>query len=178
MEKSSFQKRLCRLLLFCAGAGVLILLLSRFYRCPFYAITGIPCPGCGMTRALLSALRMEWRQALHWNPMVYPLALCCGYAAVCFLMGRTRQAASIRFWGIVGGSSAGSVAAPASVYHLRRFPAVHPAGESGGFSGFPVSLLTDGYRGICFCPFCPESVLTGIRNLWEHPNSLYCFPVD
>ena len=48
------------------------------------------------------ALRMEWRQALHWNPMVYPLALCCGYAAVCFLMGRTRQAASIRFWGIVG----------------------------------------------------------------------------
>ncbi|MCI9456522.1 MAG: DUF2752 domain-containing protein [Oscillospiraceae bacterium] len=102
MEKSSFQKRLCRLLLFCAGAEVLILLLSRFYRCPFYAITGIPCPGCGMTRALLSALRMEWRQALHWNPMVYPLALCCGYAAVCFLMGRTRQAASIRFWGIVG----------------------------------------------------------------------------
>ena len=70
MEKSSFQKRLCRLLLFCAGAGVLILLLSRFYRCPFYAITGIPCPGCGMTRALLSALRMESRPALPWNPMV------------------------------------------------------------------------------------------------------------
>lgn len=100
MGKSSFQKRLFRLLLFCAGAGVIILLLSRFYRCPVYAITGIPCPGCGMTRALFSALRMDWRQALRWNPMVYPLALCCGYAVICFLMGRTRQAASIRFWGI------------------------------------------------------------------------------
>ena len=104
MGKSAFQKRLCQLLLFCAGAGIVVLLLSRFYRCPVYAITGIPCPGCGMTRALLSALGMDWRQALRWNPMVYPLALCCGYAAACFLMGRTRQAGSLRFWGIVAGA--------------------------------------------------------------------------
>lgn len=102
MKQSSLQKRLLRLILFCLGAAAVIFLLTRFYRCPFYTITGIPCPGCGMTRALFAALHMDWRQALRWNPMIYPFALCCLYAALCFLLGRIKQARSLRLWGIVG----------------------------------------------------------------------------
>ncbi len=102
MEKLPFGKRLFSLLLFCLGALVLIRLLPYFYRCPFYTITGIPCPGCGMTRAFFAAVRLDWRQALHWNPMVFPFALCCLYAVICFLAGQGKRVRSVKFWGIVG----------------------------------------------------------------------------
>ncbi len=103
MEKTPLKKRILFLLLFCVGALLIILLLPSFYRCPFYTISGIPCPGCGMTRAFFSALGMDWRQALRWNPSIYPFALCCLYALVCWLCGRERQARSIRFWGTAAG---------------------------------------------------------------------------
>jgi hypothetical protein len=102
MEKLPFRKRLYFLLLFCVGALVLIRLLPYFYRCPFYAVTGIPCPGCGMTRAFFAAVHLDWRQALRWNPMVYPFALCCLYAVICFLAGRGKRVRSLKFWGIAG----------------------------------------------------------------------------
>lgn len=30
---------------------------------------GVSCPGCGMTRALLSALRLDFKQAFYYHPM-------------------------------------------------------------------------------------------------------------
>ena len=175
MEKSSFQKRLCRLLR--GGRG------SHSAAVPL-----LPVPFLCDYGDTLSRLRNDAGAALRpphgmaAGPSLESHGVSPGpLLRVCrrlFPDGADKAGGLHPLLGDCGRSSAGSVAAPASVYHLRRFPAVHPAGESGGFSGFPVSLLTDGYRGICFCPFCPESVLTGIRNLWEHPNSLYCFPVD
>lgn len=41
--------------------------------CPFKAITGIPCPGCGMTRAVLSVARGDFDAAYHDNPFVFLL---------------------------------------------------------------------------------------------------------
>jgi hypothetical protein len=38
--------------------------------CGFRAITGLPCPGCGGTRATLSLLRGDVERALAWNPLV------------------------------------------------------------------------------------------------------------
>jgi len=44
-----------------AGAGVLHLGLSLAglpgWECPFLAVTGIPCPGCGLTHATMQFLR-------------------------------------------------------------------------------------------------------------------------
>ena len=40
-----------------AIAAVLLILDTG---CMFYHITGIPCPGCGMTRAYLAALRLDF----------------------------------------------------------------------------------------------------------------------
>lgn len=37
--------------------------------CPFKAITGIPCPGCGGTRALQSILNGDILHALYINPL-------------------------------------------------------------------------------------------------------------
>ncbi|MBX6423747.1 DUF2752 domain-containing protein [Thermosulfurimonas sp. F29] len=49
--------------------------LSTFYRkgekvvfCPFRRMTGLPCPGCGMTRALWALSGGRVREALVLNP--------------------------------------------------------------------------------------------------------------
>jgi Protein of unknown function (DUF2752) len=34
------------------------------WQCPFFHLTGIPCPGCGLTRATLLLLHGDWRQSL------------------------------------------------------------------------------------------------------------------
>ena len=56
--------------------------LFRAAFCPFLNMTGIPCAGCGMTRAFLFVLRGEFARAAYINPMVYVLigfVLYCGY---------------------------------------------------------------------------------------------------
>ncbi len=37
--------------------------------CPFYRITGLPCPGCGLTRAFVCLGHGRWAEALHWHPI-------------------------------------------------------------------------------------------------------------
>jgi hypothetical protein len=37
--------------------------------CPVRRIVGLPCPGCGMTRALLLLAHGEWRSALRLHPL-------------------------------------------------------------------------------------------------------------
>jgi glucan phosphoethanolaminetransferase (alkaline phosphatase superfamily) len=39
--------------------------------CPFKILTGIPCPGCGMTRAILSITKGDFREALNYNPFSF-----------------------------------------------------------------------------------------------------------
>ena len=40
--------------------------------CPIRHITGIPCPGCGMSRALGCLLRLDIRGSLRSNPALLP----------------------------------------------------------------------------------------------------------
>ena len=37
--------------------------------CPIKFITGISCPGCGMTRACISALRLDFSAAFFYHPL-------------------------------------------------------------------------------------------------------------
>jgi hypothetical protein len=37
--------------------------------CPLRRFLGLPCPGCGMTRALAHLARGEWREALTFHPL-------------------------------------------------------------------------------------------------------------
>ena len=41
------------------------------YKCAFKELIGIPCPGCGITRALLSLICLDFKSALQYNPMIY-----------------------------------------------------------------------------------------------------------
>ena len=46
-----------------------IVLIVLFYRCPANKIFGIDCPGCGLTRACLSALKLDFRSAFEYHPL-------------------------------------------------------------------------------------------------------------
>ena len=39
--------------------------------CPIKFITGISCAGCGMTRAYLSFLHLDFREAFHYHPLFW-----------------------------------------------------------------------------------------------------------
>lgn len=52
---------------------ILITYLLGVCNCILKLITGIPCPGCGMTRACISILRFDFVQAFKYNPLVFIL---------------------------------------------------------------------------------------------------------
>ncbi len=39
--------------------------------CPIKFITGISCAGCGMTRAYLSLLHLDFQEAFHYHPLFW-----------------------------------------------------------------------------------------------------------
>jgi len=43
--------------------------------CPIRYMTGIPCPGCGMSRACVSLILLDFEQALRYHPMVYAMPI-------------------------------------------------------------------------------------------------------
>ena len=38
--------------------------------CPFHALTGLNCPGCGVSRMLLSLLRLDFSAAFQYNAVL------------------------------------------------------------------------------------------------------------
>lgn len=55
------------ILLFLATQAALIALGLRGWPCPMRHGLGIPCPGCGMTRAALAMLHGDWSKMLQYN---------------------------------------------------------------------------------------------------------------
>lgn len=39
--------------------------------CIIKAITGIPCPGCGLTRAHLAFLKLDFKNAFYYHPLFF-----------------------------------------------------------------------------------------------------------
>ena len=50
--------------------------------CPLYELTGLSCPGCGLTRAAVALSRGELRTALSYNAMLVPYGGYVGWLAV------------------------------------------------------------------------------------------------
>ena len=53
---------------------VLLLAVALFWKCPAKLFLGIPCPGCGLTRAYFSALRLDFAAAFRYHPL-FPVAM-------------------------------------------------------------------------------------------------------
>lgn len=61
----------------CFVALILIMMLLHI-PCPIKYLTGISCAGCGMTRALLSVLSLDFSAAFYYHPLwiwLFPTAL-------------------------------------------------------------------------------------------------------
>lgn len=52
--------------------------------CPVTLLTGYPCPGCGMTRAMFRIIRFDFVGAWEMHPFIYPI----GILAVMFCVSR------------------------------------------------------------------------------------------
>lgn len=81
-------KRICADIRQYGPAGIIFLVYyeaTHFFRtafCPMLSVTGLPCAGCGLTRAFLYLLRGQVGRAANINPMCFPVAvflIYCGY---------------------------------------------------------------------------------------------------
>ncbi len=60
--------------------------LGLFPKCPFYAITGLYCPGCGSQRAVHQFLNGQILEGLQHNFLILILALVLFYDGLLFLL--------------------------------------------------------------------------------------------
>lgn len=46
--------------------------------CPMVMITGLPCPGCGLTRAAFRLFQLDFSRAFRIHPFIYPIVFYAG----------------------------------------------------------------------------------------------------
>ena len=67
-------------LLLTAGAAALALAVWRFHLpCVYRLLFGVSCPGCGMTRAVFAALRLDFAAAFRHHWMFWSVPVGCLY---------------------------------------------------------------------------------------------------
>ncbi|MCI8351612.1 MAG: DUF2752 domain-containing protein [Oscillospiraceae bacterium] len=85
------------------GLGVLFVLLAATGGpCLMKLTVGLPCPGCGLTRGCLSALRLDFAAAFRWHPLFW-----LGPPVLFFALWKqgkvlARPGANLAFWAVVG----------------------------------------------------------------------------
>lgn len=89
-----------KLVLLAAFALLLLIWWRNDWGCLLQRNTGIPCPGCGLTRAWLAAIRLDFAGAFSWHPMFWSvpvLALFLVYDAELFPSRKW----NITIWGLI-----------------------------------------------------------------------------
>lgn len=59
--------------------------------CPFRLLTGLPCPGCGLTRAWVYVVHGQWRDAIVANPFGVALIALLIALVVAVVVARVRR---------------------------------------------------------------------------------------
>jgi len=54
----------------------------EFSICSFYNVTGLPCPGCGLTRSIVYLSHLNFEKAFRSNPMGFPIYLVLLFLAL------------------------------------------------------------------------------------------------
>ena len=66
-------------------------------KCPVLWLTGISCPGCGITRGLLAICRLDFAAAWRYNPMSFYLPVILPVLAVCHFR-KAQKAVNTLLW--------------------------------------------------------------------------------
>ena len=83
------------------GGASALLILSQLPFCPMAGVLGVPCPGCGLTRATLAALHGDLRGAFRLHPLVFiltPLFFWSVAAAALSYVRGPRLASEPKLW--------------------------------------------------------------------------------
>ena len=99
--------------------------------CPIKFLSGVPCPGCGMTRAVGALLRFDIKSAVHYHPLVLILPLFGAYIVVSDIIPpRVSNAIIVTFGALFLG-----------VYIFRLFFTENPVMAIDFDSGFVVQSI-------------------------------------
>lgn len=92
-SKSSIVERsLAGATILAVGAGAFLVgyynptTAGFFPVCPLYALTGIHCPGCGLTRGFHALFQGDVLTALHFNALLPIFALIIGFSLVSLVL--------------------------------------------------------------------------------------------
>lgn len=71
---NNFKKNVIVCTIIIAISGIAILYhFNIAIPCIFYKVTNLYCPGCGITRAVISLLKLELYKAFRYNPLIITL---------------------------------------------------------------------------------------------------------
>lgn len=90
------ERTLCAWLLL---AGTVLVAANRLgialWACPFYKMTGLPCPGCGVTRGMGALAQGRWHEAVAFNLFTPVIALGVATMLVVTLLPATMRVTAI-----------------------------------------------------------------------------------
>ena len=83
-----------------AAAVFVLLAVSFTVGCPLNRLTGLKCPGCGVTRMILRILHLDFKTAFFYNPAIFCLFPLCAAAFCTFMLlekrGKTAAAQKVK----------------------------------------------------------------------------------
>lgn len=88
------------ILLLCAVGLYVLGMYLLHIPCPIKLLTGVSCPGCGMTRAYASLLRLDFSAAFAYHPL-WPLIPILLVLLPIFHRKNFRLAFNLTIWGFV-----------------------------------------------------------------------------
>ena len=76
---------------------MVLILVGPFPTCVFKVAVGAPCPGCGLTRATLALLQLDFGEAFRLHPLAVVVSPLFGWLLLRPLLVRTGLIAQERF---------------------------------------------------------------------------------
>ena len=95
-SKKEFLKLVSVIILIFAGLGLYALLTGKFQLCIFRIFTGLPCPGCGLTRAFILLLQGKILSSLHYHLLLLPVLFTLLTAGAAFTAKFFKESNTVR----------------------------------------------------------------------------------
>ncbi len=87
--------------------------------CPFKMLTGLPCPGCGMVKSMVSLYRGEWIESLEFH-LFGPVLVLFFFCALVVMVAGLIRGKDFSFRWLNNPRVAWPVAIILGVWHLTR----------------------------------------------------------